>query len=152
MTTFLPCFLYIVASFPAEVVLPLPFTPIISNTKGFLSKSKSFPIPSTEFNSFTIFDVKIFFSSKGVFIFLSFASFLRKSIISSAKSKPVSPEINCSSRFSQNSASKLFEENNFDIPPLHFSRTPCSFSFNFANNAMSALPVRSFSHEYKFIA
>ena len=94
-------------------------------------------MPLTEFNSLVILFTKIFFRSAGVLIaLLVLASFLRKFIISSVKSKPVSPEINFSSRESQKSASNFELENNFAIPPLHFSFTLLKPSRNFANNDM----------------
>ena len=80
-----------------------------------------------------------------------FDSDLRKSIISSVKSSPVSPEINFSSRSSQKSSPSEFpDENNLEIPPLHFSRTPFRLSRSFANIAI-ALPPRSPSHEYQLV-
>ena len=72
-------------------------------------------------------------------------------MISSVKSIPVSPVISCSSRSSQNCGSIFPEEKSLAIPPLHFSRTPLSFSRNFANSAMR-LPASKPAHKYELVA
>ncbi len=97
ISTFLPCFFKIPASFPTEVVLPTPLTPMINMTD--CSFSKSYAVSPTRICSLMLSTSSSLHSDGCRRCFFFTSSFMR-SIISLVALTPISPIIRISSNSS----------------------------------------------------